>query len=203
MVADSMRNCDMTSPRRAPSALRTPISRVRSVTETSMMFMMTMPPMTSEMAARRDEDGEEAGADALPDADEGLIGVDGEAVLCARGVVAEGAQDDADLIGGELQWIADAIGARIEGEAAVGAVGIEEGGERNGDPVVLALAEGLAFALADADDGVVFAVDADLFAERVFAAHLVVDDVGPDERDVQRRLSSPGVKPRPRSMLTS
>ena len=35
----------------APSALRTPISRVRSVTLTSMMFMMTMPPTTSEIAA--------------------------------------------------------------------------------------------------------------------------------------------------------
>jgi hypothetical protein len=37
--------------RRAPSALRTPISRVRSVTETSMIFMITMPPTTSEMEA--------------------------------------------------------------------------------------------------------------------------------------------------------
>ena len=51
MVADSMRNCSRMSWRRAPSALRTPISRVRSVTETSMMFMMTMPPITSEMPA--------------------------------------------------------------------------------------------------------------------------------------------------------
>ena len=32
-------------------ALRMPISRVRSVTVTSMMFMMPMPPTTSEMAA--------------------------------------------------------------------------------------------------------------------------------------------------------
>jgi hypothetical protein len=32
------------SRRRAPSALRTPISRVRSVTETSMMFMIPIPP---------------------------------------------------------------------------------------------------------------------------------------------------------------
>ena len=32
-------------------ALRTPISRVRSVTVTSMMFMMPMPPTTSEMPA--------------------------------------------------------------------------------------------------------------------------------------------------------
>ena len=36
---------------RAPTAIRRPISRVRSVTETSMMFMMPTPPTTSEMAA--------------------------------------------------------------------------------------------------------------------------------------------------------
>ena len=35
----------------APRALRMPISRVRSVTETIMMFMMPMPPTMSEMAA--------------------------------------------------------------------------------------------------------------------------------------------------------
>ena len=39
------------SRRRAPSALRMPISRVRSVTDTSMMFMITMPPTSSEIAA--------------------------------------------------------------------------------------------------------------------------------------------------------
>ena len=35
----------------APTAIRRPISRVRSVTETSMMFMMPTPPTISEMAA--------------------------------------------------------------------------------------------------------------------------------------------------------
>ena len=39
------------SPLLAPTAFRMPISRVRSVTETSMMFMMPMPPTTSEMPA--------------------------------------------------------------------------------------------------------------------------------------------------------
>ncbi len=34
----------MMSLRRAPMALRTPISRVRSVTETSMIFITPMPP---------------------------------------------------------------------------------------------------------------------------------------------------------------
>jgi hypothetical protein len=36
---------------RAPMAMRMPISRVRSVTETSMMFMMPMPPTSSEIEA--------------------------------------------------------------------------------------------------------------------------------------------------------
>ena len=36
---------------RAPTAMRTPISRVRSVTDTSMMFITPMPPTTSEITA--------------------------------------------------------------------------------------------------------------------------------------------------------
>ena len=47
----STRNCSSTSRRRAPTARRRPISLVRSVTDTSMMFMMPMPPTISEMAA--------------------------------------------------------------------------------------------------------------------------------------------------------
>ena len=47
----STRNCSSTWMRRAPIAMRMPISRVRSVTETSRMFMMPMPPTTSEIEA--------------------------------------------------------------------------------------------------------------------------------------------------------
>ncbi len=39
------------SPGRAPTAILSPISRVRSVTETSMMFMIPTPPTTSEIIA--------------------------------------------------------------------------------------------------------------------------------------------------------
>ena len=46
----SMMNCISTRSRRAPSALRSPISRVRSVTATSMMFITPMPPTRSEKA---------------------------------------------------------------------------------------------------------------------------------------------------------
>ena len=47
-TTDSVSICVMMSALRAPSALRSPISRVRSLTTISMMFMMTMPPTTSE-----------------------------------------------------------------------------------------------------------------------------------------------------------
>src|SRR5687768_6643995 len=47
----SATNCRNTSLRFAPSARRRPISLVRSVTDTSMMFMMPMPPTMSEIAA--------------------------------------------------------------------------------------------------------------------------------------------------------
>lgn len=40
----SSRNCTMIARPVAPTALRRPISRVRSLTETSMMFMIPMPP---------------------------------------------------------------------------------------------------------------------------------------------------------------
>ena len=46
----SIRNCSSTSRSSAPIARRMPISRVRSVTDTSMMFMMPMPP-TSRLTA--------------------------------------------------------------------------------------------------------------------------------------------------------
>ena len=41
----------MTSIRRAPMARRMPISRVRSITLASMMFMIPMPPTSSEIDA--------------------------------------------------------------------------------------------------------------------------------------------------------
>ncbi len=43
---DSTRNWFRMSCRRAPTDFRTPISRVRSLTTASMMFMITTPPTT-------------------------------------------------------------------------------------------------------------------------------------------------------------
>ena len=50
-VRASTRNWARMSRPRAPMALRMPISRVRSRTETSMMFMIPIPPTTSEIEA--------------------------------------------------------------------------------------------------------------------------------------------------------
>ena len=47
-ITASVANCPRMRRRLAPSALRMPISRVRSVTLTSMMFRMPMPPTTSD-----------------------------------------------------------------------------------------------------------------------------------------------------------
>lgn len=48
IMSASMRNCRRIVRRRAPSALRSPISLVRSATETNMMFIIPMPPTKSE-----------------------------------------------------------------------------------------------------------------------------------------------------------
>ena len=50
MSTASMRNCSMMLPCFAPMAMRSRISRVRSVTDTSMMFAARYRP-TSEMSA--------------------------------------------------------------------------------------------------------------------------------------------------------
>src|SRR5829696_2098004 len=50
-TTDSVRNWRRMSRARAPTLIRRPISRVRSVTDTSMMFMMPTPPTMREMAA--------------------------------------------------------------------------------------------------------------------------------------------------------
>ena len=51
MMTDSTMNCTRMLPFVAPSALRVPISRVRSVMDTSMIFITPMPPTSRLMPA--------------------------------------------------------------------------------------------------------------------------------------------------------
>ena len=50
-MADSDKNCSRMDPVLAPRDLRIPISLVRSVTETSMIFITPIPPTSREIAA--------------------------------------------------------------------------------------------------------------------------------------------------------
>ena len=69
------------SRRKAPTALRTPISRVRSVTDTSMMFITPTPPIRSEMNAMKTIAPRDAARDALEALDHLVRRDDGEVVL--------------------------------------------------------------------------------------------------------------------------
>ena len=72
MHAASIRNCSRMVRRFAPMALRTPISRVRSATDTNMMFMMPMPPTNSDKPGDEQTDG----ARWFPRRDETFRGID-------------------------------------------------------------------------------------------------------------------------------
>ena len=61
---------------------------------------------------------------------------------------------------------------------------LEKRGKRNSDPVIHALAKHFALALADADDGVGRAGDANFLAQRIARAEQVIDHIGADDGDV-------------------
>ena len=61
-----------------------PISRVRSLTAMSMMFMITMPPTTSEMATRPGSARNRIWEIFFQRAQRALRGLEGEIVLLAR-----------------------------------------------------------------------------------------------------------------------
>ena len=94
------------------------------------------------------------------------------------------AHDGAQLVGDRIHDFTAASGIDIDVEGGVRSVRLEKCGERNGDPVVHALAEGFALPLAHADDGIGTAIDANLLAQRIAGAEQIVDDIGADDGDV-------------------
>ena len=79
----STRNCSSTSRPLAPMAMRMPISRVRSVTDTSMMFMMPMPPTISDTAGDAGQQVRERLDECGPDVGDLLLRPDREIVRVA------------------------------------------------------------------------------------------------------------------------
>ena len=157
----------MTSPCRAPTALRMPISRVRSVTLTSMMFMITMPPTTSEMQVT----GTTMAA-IMPSTwsmkPRMASGVSVSKLSgCAGARVKARAQQDAGFVQRALQ-VQSAARPRTaeEREAVAGAVHAVEGGDRDIDRIVQVAAEGRTETLLHADHGEFDAFDAHRLTER-------------------------------------
>src|SRR6185312_8731204 len=134
----SSRNWPTMSPRCAPMALRMPISRVRSVTVTSMDVhdpdaaheqgdRGDGSQQHRERARRRGDRGQDRAR--VEDREVGVVGVD---------VVAVG-EDLRDLGRGRVHRVRAGRLHRDAGQVAVAGEGVLHGGERGDDPVVLVL----------------------------------------------------------------
>ena len=127
------------SPRCAPMALRMPISRVRSVTVTNMMFMTPMPPTSSEIAATAPSSSVNVPVAAVTAArielglkieKSGSFGRDVVAVRRGSSVTSDVRRVDR-VRARRLH--------RDAGEVAVAGEGVLHGGQRGDHPVVLVL----------------------------------------------------------------
>ena len=160
----SMMNCAMMLRFFAPMARRMPISRVRSVTETSMMFMMPMPAASSAMeltSATPMRTGEGEGIELR---DQRIVGDDFKIVLLARRHLADDAHDAAHLLHGVVicAWLAR---LHQDVQAAVpAAVTVQAGGDADDRKIVLVAARAAAFGFQHADHRVFDAVNLDLLA---------------------------------------
>ena len=165
----STRNCSSTSRPRAPIAIRNPISRVRSVTETSMMFMMPMPPTSSDTPAMPARSEVIVCVACTSDARHLLHGADHEVVGVARLDFVTRAQHRRDAVaavvagvGGGCRRHRDLLD---EGDAAHLLHHRRVGHE---DDIVLVLAHArLSLAGHDAEDGEGQIVDANHLADRI------------------------------------
>ena len=161
-VSASTRNWARMSRPRAPTALRMPISRVRSRTDTSMMFMIPMPPTMSEI-------------EAMPPSSRVRVALIDEAASSSwvwlktlKSAVSVGARSwrsrssavMAVLGGGHLRRVADRH-ADGPDRAARHPVVLDHA-DRDEDHVVRVLEPGPALGLEDADDPERQAADRDL-----------------------------------------
>ncbi len=128
-VMASRRNCQVMSVLFAPMALRTPISRVRSVTLTSMMFITPTPPMSKPDGAEDDGGDSDFSDDAVKDFDFLVGGGDGEIILAVEGNIATAAKRFRGLIHGLVEHIG--IGLHAKRDFVGGGKSFAEGAERD------------------------------------------------------------------------
>ena len=165
-VSASMRNWARMSRRRAPTALRMPISRVRSRTETSMMFMIPMPPTISEIEAMPAEQQRQRAADRVGGLEQLRLVEDREVVVVGRGEAVARPQErrDLGLDRGHLRLVGDADADRPDVVARDEV--LADDADRHHDLVVGVLEAGAALGLEDADQLERQAADGDLAADR-------------------------------------
>ena len=89
--------------RLAPMALRTPISRVRSATETNMMFMMPMPPTNSDRLVTNRPTTAMVRGLLMEHVDDLVLLVDGKIVRLVRAQMADVAHGLAQFLPGFVQ----------------------------------------------------------------------------------------------------
>jgi hypothetical protein len=123
-----------------------------------------------------DDSGKHAG-DLVEQADEGVIGEDGEVIFGADRIVATGAHEGTDFVDEVIQCAGSHARFGGDVEALVFAMGVQIGAQRHVYVVVFALPKDFALAFADADDGVDLAIDADFLADGVLIGQQVIDDV--------------------------
>ncbi len=97
-VTASVRNCSRMLLRLAPMALRTPISRVRSVTETSMIFITPIPPTNEPDRGHREHQHENQVADFVPEIEKIVGSEDGEIIGLVVAQAALAAEQVADFL---------------------------------------------------------------------------------------------------------
>jgi len=171
-----------------------PISRVRSATATSMMFMITIAPTTSPMAGRTMAAITRYFLDRLPRGKRCLGSIQGEIVGLARMQLAPDPHDLAHLLLGIGQ---DPIVGRLNDDRVDDtAVAVEEpvhwGAVRRDDETCRARSQRAALFLRDAHDFVRHARHADRAAHRINGGEEMVLDVLANDDDQRARFQTPG-----------
>ena len=157
-----------------------PISRVRSMTETSMMLAITMPPTTSEMPEMKITSAKAPAEICRQTASTAPAEIRPNGSLPPNGVCAARAQDAAHFVLSLLEPGHALRRADEEGEAPPRPELLAEGAERHEDLLVLVASEDGSLLAQQADDLERLAFDPDQSAERIELAEELGLDVGAD-----------------------
>ena len=180
---------------RAPTALRMPISRVRSDTLTSMMFMMPMPPTSSEMLARPASIAVSVPRIVAEEAERLRLSEDRELVAESR------PQRDLRLSALTASMLSASFDAHEQLGDVRGPEQLLRGRDRDVDDVVLAPAETPALLLEQSDHAERLPVDVERRADRVLPGKSVSRTSLPITATRDAPTTSPRAYQRPCSIV--